>query len=83
MTGHGGAGFPAIDKLSVALAAGHGGLVVVNGMEGEPASDKDKLLLLRSPHLVLEQARSSWPRPSAPMACGSASPKGSTKWRRP
>ena len=55
--GRGGAGFPAAIKLAVAHAAGGGGTIVVNAMEGEPASDKDKLLLLRSPHLVLDGAQ--------------------------
>ena len=55
--GRGGAGFPAAIKLAVARTAGAGGTVVVNAMEGEPASDKDKLLLLRSPHLVLDGAQ--------------------------
>lgn len=54
--GRGGAAFPAAIKLAVAGSGGRGGMVVVNGMEGEPASDKDKLLLLRSPHLVLDGA---------------------------
>lgn len=57
LAGRGGAGFPAAAKLAVARAAGSGGVVVVNAMEGEPASDKDKLLLLRSPHLVLDGAQ--------------------------
>jgi NADH:ubiquinone oxidoreductase subunit F (NADH-binding) len=57
LPGRGGAGFPAAIKLAVAHAAGGRGMVVVNGMEGEPASDKDKLLLLRSPHLVLDGAQ--------------------------
>ncbi|HEY1650945.1 MAG TPA: NADH-ubiquinone oxidoreductase-F iron-sulfur binding region domain-containing protein [Acidimicrobiales bacterium] len=56
LTGRGGAGFPAAIKLAVAHATG-GGTVVVNAMEGEPASDKDKLLLIRLPHLVLDGAQ--------------------------
>lgn len=56
LAGRGGAGFPAAIKLAVAHAAG-GGTVVVNAMEGEPASDKDKLLLIRAPHLVLDGAQ--------------------------
>ncbi len=55
--GRGGAGFPAAIKLAVAHAAGRGGTILVNAMEGEPSSDKDKLLLIRSPHLVLDGAQ--------------------------
>ena len=57
LAGRGGAGFPAAIKLAVAHAAGRSGTVVVNAMESEPASDKDKLLLIRSPHLVLDGAQ--------------------------
>jgi NADH:ubiquinone oxidoreductase subunit F (NADH-binding) len=57
LPGRGGGGFPAAIKLAVAHAAGGRVVVVVNGMEGEPASDKDKLLLIRSPHLVLDGAQ--------------------------
>ncbi len=57
LAGRGGAGFPAAIKLAVARAAGPGCTILVNAMEGEPASDKDKLLLLRSPHLVLDGAQ--------------------------
>jgi NADH:ubiquinone oxidoreductase subunit F (NADH-binding) len=57
LTGRGGAGFPASIKVAAARAAGRGGTILVNAMEGEPASDKDKLLLLRSPHVVLDGAQ--------------------------
>jgi NADH:ubiquinone oxidoreductase subunit F (NADH-binding) len=56
LAGRGGAAFPAAIKLAVASSGGAGGVVVVNGMEGEPASDKDKVLLLKVPHLVLDGA---------------------------
>ena len=55
--GRGGSGFPAAVKLALAQVGGPGGTVVVNAMEGEPASDKDKLLLSRAPHLVLDGAQ--------------------------
>jgi NADH:ubiquinone oxidoreductase subunit F (NADH-binding) len=57
LTGRGGGGFPSSIKLALASSHGRGGVVVVNGMEGEPASDKDKLLLTQMPHLVLDGAQ--------------------------
>jgi NADH:ubiquinone oxidoreductase subunit F (NADH-binding) len=57
LTGRGGGSFPAWAKLAMAYADGGGGIVVVNGMESEPASDKDKVLLTRAPHLVLDGAQ--------------------------
>jgi NADH:ubiquinone oxidoreductase subunit F (NADH-binding) len=54
LTGRGGAGFPAGRKMR-SVAAGPGRKVVVaNGAEGEPASRKDRLLLTRLPHLVMD-----------------------------
>jgi hypothetical protein len=57
LTGRGGGAFPASIKVALAQSAGTGGTVVVNAMESEPASDKDKLLLTRAPHLVLDGAQ--------------------------
>ena len=57
LTGRGGGGFPSAAKLAMASSHGHGGTLVVNAMEGEPASDKDKVLLSRAPHLVLDGAQ--------------------------
>jgi NADH:ubiquinone oxidoreductase subunit F (NADH-binding) len=54
LTGRGGAGFPAARKMR-SVATGPGSKVLVaNGAEGEPASLKDRLLLSRLPHLVLD-----------------------------
>jgi NADH:ubiquinone oxidoreductase subunit F (NADH-binding) len=64
LTGRGGAGFPAGVKMrSVAdkqarrsglLGSPAGSVVVANGVESEPASGKDAVLLTRAPHLVLD-----------------------------
>jgi NADH:ubiquinone oxidoreductase subunit F (NADH-binding) len=56
LRGRGGAGFPVAIKMAVVAAGRRRPVVVVNGSESEPASSKDRLLLDRFPHLVLDGA---------------------------
>ncbi len=55
LRGRGGADFPTAQKLR-AVAARRRAVVIVNGSETEPGSFKDRLLLSRLPHLVLDGA---------------------------
>jgi NADH:ubiquinone oxidoreductase subunit F (NADH-binding) len=61
LRGRGGSGFPLARKLrAVREEASRRGCrpqVVVNGAEGEPASVKDRVLMMRRPDLVLEGAQ--------------------------
>jgi NADH:ubiquinone oxidoreductase subunit F (NADH-binding) len=54
LTGRGGAGFPTGRKMRSVAARPGKTVVVANGAEGEPASCKDRLLLTRAPHLILD-----------------------------
>jgi NADH:ubiquinone oxidoreductase subunit F (NADH-binding) len=56
LRGRGGADFPAAIKLRAVASRRRVSAVVVNGSETEPASAKDRLLVTRLPHLVLDGA---------------------------
>jgi NADH:ubiquinone oxidoreductase subunit F (NADH-binding) len=56
LTGRGGAEFPLATKLAAVRAHRRHGIVVVNSMEGEPASHKEETLARYAPHLVLDGA---------------------------
>jgi NADH:ubiquinone oxidoreductase subunit F (NADH-binding) len=57
LRGRGGAGFPTgVKWRAVAERARGRGVVVVNGVEADPVSRKDRVLLSTRPHLVLDGA---------------------------
>jgi NADH:ubiquinone oxidoreductase subunit F (NADH-binding) len=59
LTGRGGAAFPLATKMRTVASARGRGVVVVNAAESEPASQKDRWLTARAPHLVLDGAEAA------------------------
>lgn len=56
LAGRGGGWFPTATKMRAVAAAGGDAVVVANGAESDPASDKDRVLLSIAPHLVFDGA---------------------------
>ncbi len=57
LRGRGGGYFPLADKMAAARRAPGPAVVVVNATESEPASGKDRHLMLNRPHLILDGAQ--------------------------
>ena len=59
LRGRGGAGFPTATKIDAVVAAAgrlRRAVVVVNCCEGDPTARKDRVLIARAPHLVIDGA---------------------------
>lgn len=54
LTGRGGGAFPVWRKLQTAMNQSRRPEIIANASEGEPWSDKDRMLLKLAPHLVLD-----------------------------
>jgi NADH:ubiquinone oxidoreductase subunit F (NADH-binding) len=69
LTGRGGAGFPTGTKMRAVAERRGPAVLVANGMESEPASEKDQALLARAPHLVLDGIQAAAGAVGATEAC--------------